>query len=281
MLAWQETLNKLWSPENHEVFIASHRGRFGNSVMENSSMAFLLAVTEGADMVEMDLDRTKDGKIVAHHDKSMKRLFRKDVAIRDWTLAELMEMPIYNCYGGENASRIEMFEEILDILKDKTILVLDRCWHCWDEVYSILKEKEMVEQAIFKFNLDDEVAYQWASIHPDCMFIPITGDVELYPRVFKLKEVTKVPALEIIPFTEEDPCFQKVYFDQLNEHGLKIWCNALDLSRELVYGAGYDDLTSLRCGGDSGWGVLVRRGVTIIQTDFPYHLKKYLIEKGW
>lgn len=279
-MVWKETLKKLWDPDNHEVFIASHRGRFSNSVMENSRMAFLLAIAEGADMVEMDLDRTKDGKIVAHHDRSMMRLFRKDSRICEWTLAELKKMPLYNCYGGENASQIDSFQEILDALRDKTILVLDRCWHCWDDVYNLLIENHMLEQAIFKFNLNDSVAFQWACAHPDCMFIPITGDVDLYPLVYQLQSTAKVPALEILPTSPESACFQNDYIAQLQERGIKVWCNALDLSRELVYGAGFDDLTSLREGGDAGWGVLARHGITIIQTDFPIHLKKYLVDKG-
>lgn len=279
-MAWKDTLKKLRDPNNHEVLIASHRGRFGSSVMENSRMAFLLAVAEGADMVEMDLDRTKDGKIVAHHDRSMMRLFHKDSKICEWTLAELKEMPLYNCYGGQNASQIDSFQEILDALKDKTILILDRCWHCWDDVYDLLMQNKMLEQAIFKFNLDDNNAFQWAYAHPDCMFIPITGDIDLYPLAFQLQHIAKVPALEILPVSPESPCFQDHSFAQLKDHGLKVWCNALDLSRELVYGAGFDDLTSLRDGGNAGWGVLISHGVTIIQTDFPIHLKRYLVNRG-
>ncbi|MCI8836431.1 MAG: hypothetical protein HFG74_00005, partial [Hungatella sp.] len=38
----------------------------------------------------------------------------------------------------------------------------------------------------------------------------------------------------------------------------------------------YDDLKSLYYGGDAGWGELIKQGVTIIQTDWPYELKCYL-----
>ena len=64
----------------------------------------------------------------------------------------------------------------------------------------------------------------------------------------------------------------------LRERGIKTWCNSLSLSKNLVYGAGYDDLKSLRFGGDAGWGRLIRQGVDIIQTDWPYELWRYLKE---
>lgn len=48
MNTYQETMRKLYDPENHEVLIASHRGKFSSSVMENTSLAFLTAIGEGA-----------------------------------------------------------------------------------------------------------------------------------------------------------------------------------------------------------------------------------------
>lgn len=276
MKTWKETLEILWDPKNHEPLIASHRGKFSSSVMENTSLAFLTAVNQGADMVEMDLDITKDGRIVGHHDDKIKRLFHSDTRISDWTLDELMAMPLYNYIDEICVEKFETFNEILDSLKDKTILVLDKCWHCWDEVYRLLKEKDMVEQTIFKFYLQDESAYAWAAAHPDCMFIPMSGNVDLLDHLYQLAQVTKVPALEILPEKEEDPCFQDSCFQWLADHGIKVWCNSLSLAKRLVYGAGYDDLKSLRFGGDAGWGVLVDKGVQIIQTDWPYEVRSYL-----
>ena len=78
MNTYQETMRKLYDPENHEVLIASHRGKFSSSVMENTSLAFLTAIREGADMVEMDLEETKDGRIVGHHEDDRKRLLHND-----------------------------------------------------------------------------------------------------------------------------------------------------------------------------------------------------------
>lgn len=276
MKTWKETLEKLWNPNDHDALIASHRGKFSSSVMENTSLAFLIAMNQGADMVEMDLDRTKDGYIVGHHDDTMERLFHRSSRISDWSLEELRQMPVYNYIGEICAEQIETFDQILDSLKDKTVLVLDKCWHCWDDVYRLLKEKDMVEQTIFKFYLEDTAAYQWAKEHPDCSFIPMSGDVSLLEYLYELKTVTKVPALEILPEKEEDAIFQASVFQWLSDHQIKVWCNSLSLARRLVYGAGFDDLKSLYFGGDKGWGELMKRGVQIIQTDWPYELKMYL-----
>lgn len=279
MNTYQETMRKLYDPENHEVLIASHRGKFSSSVMENTSLAFLTAIGEGADMVEMDLEETKDGRIVGHHDDHMKRLFHNDGRISDYTLEELKAMPVYNYVGEICVEGIETFEEILDSLKDKTILVLDKCWDCWDKVYALLKEKNMVDQTIFKFYLKDEEPMVWAKAHKDCIFIPMCGDPEMFPKLLELREHAGLPAVEILPHAEDEPIFSDETFRWLEEHHIKVWCNSLSLARRLVYGAGYDDLKSLRYGGDKGWGVLIDKGVQILQTDWPYEVACYLKEK--
>lgn len=274
--SFQETMEKLYDVKNREVLIASHRGKFSSSVMENTSLAFLTAIREGADMVEMDLEETKDGRIVGHHDNDMKRLFHNDGKISDYTLEELKTMPVYNYVGEICTEGIETFDEILDSLKGKTILVLDKCWDCWDKVYHLLCEKEMVNQTIFKFYLKDEKPMEWAKVHRDCIFIPMCGDPNLFSKLLELREYASVPAVEILPHAVDEPIFAEESFQWLEEHQIKIWCNSLSLAKRIVFGAGYDDLKSLRFGGENGWGELIQRGVLIIQTDWPYEVACYL-----
>lgn len=277
---WEETRAWLLNLDEKGVKIASHRGKFALSVMENTSLAFLTAIRQGADFVEMDLAKTKDGRLVGHHDDTMERLFHKEGKITDYTLNELKEMEIYNCLAEPCEEKIESFDEILEALKEKTILVLDKCWDCWDEVYEKLREYGMVRQAVFKFYIEDTAAYRWAGKHADVMFIPMLGDTSYLEQVERLKADSSVPGLEILPERVADDVFSIQTFERLKRAGIRVWCNSLSLSSRLVYGAGYDDLKSLRYGGDAGWGQLVDRGVTIIQTDWPHELKEYLREKG-
>ncbi|MEG2350214.1 MAG: hypothetical protein RSB57_06870, partial [Hungatella sp.] len=169
-------------------------------------------------------------------------------------------------------------DEILKILKNQTILILDKCWDCWNEVYALLQKQDMLEQAVFKFYIEDEQAMNWAKSHVDCSFIPMLGDMAYMNRVIELKSVTRVPALEILPLNDHDEVFQSKTLKMLHEYGMKVWCNSLSLSENLSYGAGYDDLKSLRYGGDAGWGKLISQGVDIIQTDWPLELHQYLLQ---
>ncbi len=276
MEGWEKTRKWLFDMEDTNIKIASHRGKFSSSVIENTSLAFLAAIGEGADMVEMDLDLTRDGILVGHHDKTMKRFFFVDREISDYTWQEIRQMSLYNYVGEVNVTGLETFEDILKSLKDKTILALDKCWDHWDQVYEELAEADMVKQAIFKFPVKNQQAAEWAAAHKDCMFIPMVKDAEYLKDIEKLREKALIPAVEIVPQSPEDGIFADSAFAWIKERHMKVWCNSLSLAKRLVYGAGYDDLRSLTQGGDQGWGILAAKGVDIIQTDWPMETDAYL-----
>lgn len=277
---WKKTRQWLFDMEDTSVKVVSHRGKFSSSVLENTSLAFLTALGEGADIVEMDLDLTKDGVLVGHHDNVMSRLFHLDGQIEEYTWEELRQLPVYNYIGEINVTGLETFEQILASLKDKAIMTLDKCWDHWDRVYEQLKKAQMVEQTIFKFYIEDEAAFQWAAAHSECMFVPMVRQAEYLELVDKLHQETTVPAVEIVARKPEDAMFADETFAWLKKHHMKVLCNSLSLAKRLVFGAGYDDLRALTYGGDEGWGVLAAKGVDMIQTDWPMEVDAFLKEIG-
>ena len=280
MNSWQEMEAWLLGGIDGRVAVASHRGKFSSSVIENTALAFSLAMGEGADLVELDVARTKDGVLVGHHDKTLARLFRDDRPLAACTWQELRRLPLYNYVGEIGTEGLDTLSDILDSLKGKTLFALDRCWDYWEPVCAMVAEKEMTAQAVFKFYIENEAACRFAEEHPELLFIPMVKEPESLAVVERLRETARIPALEILPEAPEDPIFREEVFRWLHSRGIKVWCNSLSLARRLVYGGGYDDLTALRRGGSEGWGVLAGKGVDIIQTDWPYEVKRYLASIG-
>ncbi len=70
--------------------------------------AFEAAVQGGADMVELDLHRTRDGAIAVLHDPTLTRLWGVDRAVRHLDLAELREVT------GHAGERIPTLPEVLE-----------------------------------------------------------------------------------------------------------------------------------------------------------------------
>ncbi len=73
---------------------------------ENTLPAFAAAMALGADMVELDLRRTRDGQIVVLHDQTLQRLWGVDSSIGDLDLAEVRSI-------GDGDMRIPTLHEVL------------------------------------------------------------------------------------------------------------------------------------------------------------------------
>jgi glycerophosphoryl diester phosphodiesterase len=86
--------------------VIAHRGASGCRP-ENTLPAFALAVEQGADMIETDLHRTRDGAVVVTHDEELAGLGGHG-GVDDATLAQVRAL---DAGGGE---RVPTLEEALD-----------------------------------------------------------------------------------------------------------------------------------------------------------------------
>ena len=87
------------------ITAVAHRGEpLGNR--ENTLPAFASAMALGADMVEIDVRRTRDGEVVVLHDQTLQRLWGVDASVGDLDLAELATI-------GEGDVRIPTVREVL------------------------------------------------------------------------------------------------------------------------------------------------------------------------
>lgn len=81
-----------------ETLILGHRG-FSDGGVENTLSGLDAARVAGADMVEMDVMQTADGKFVAMHDASLSRLAGQDLLVKDLTFDEITGIAVSNTAG--------------------------------------------------------------------------------------------------------------------------------------------------------------------------------------
>ncbi|MFU0800278.1 MAG: glycerophosphodiester phosphodiesterase [Xylanivirga thermophila] len=108
-----------------DINIAGHRGSITDAP-ENSLPAIMNALEKGANFVEIDVQQTKDGVVVLHHDKTLKKIAGISDNITDLTYKDLASIDIgcrfSNRYAGE---KIPTLEEILVATKDKINLIIE------------------------------------------------------------------------------------------------------------------------------------------------------------
>ena len=99
-------------------WLYAHRGLHdGNrKVIENSMEAFRLAVEKGYGM-ELDVQLTRDGRLVVHHDGSLKRVTGVDRQVHEVDYADLPLLP--------DGSRIPLFTEVLEMVNGRAPIIVE------------------------------------------------------------------------------------------------------------------------------------------------------------
>lgn len=94
----------------------AHRGASG-SAPENTLAAFRLAVAQGADGVEFDVQLTRDGEVVVIHDETVDRTTNGTGGVVDIDLAALQRLD-----AGEGET-IPTLAQVLDLLRPTSLMI--------------------------------------------------------------------------------------------------------------------------------------------------------------
>ncbi len=96
--------------------IISHRGASGYAP-ENTLKAFELAVKTGSRDFEFDVHRTRDGRLVVHHDYDLSRTAGSPARIAELDYAELSRLNAAAHFAADPAfQRVPLLEEVLDLV---------------------------------------------------------------------------------------------------------------------------------------------------------------------
>jgi len=110
LLKLRGQLEKIILRESRELFITyAHRGA-SEYRPENTLSSFDLGLDMGANGIECDVRRTKDGVLVIFHDGTLERVTGEAGSISDYTYAELQKFSVKN---GEYTDKIPTLEEFL------------------------------------------------------------------------------------------------------------------------------------------------------------------------
>ena len=111
--------------ERRRVSVTAHRAGAARAP-ENSLAALRMAIAEGADSAEIDVQRTADGNIVVVHDRDLRRLAGSPLVISDSTLPQLLEPDIGKAVGPQFAGeRVATLAEFIEAARGKIRLSVE------------------------------------------------------------------------------------------------------------------------------------------------------------
>lgn len=190
----------------NKVKILAHRGASAYAP-ENTLEAFRLAMEQGADGIELDVQMTKDGELVVIHDETIDRVSNGNGAVRDYTLEELKQFSVSNHFEQYPDVKIPTLREVLELVKPGTMeinieLKTGIYWYPQIEqkVLELVKEEGMEERIIYssfnhysvqkirELSPEAETAYLIGDVMLDVAdYTRNTGIKGLHPALFHVK----------------------------------------------------------------------------------------------
>ncbi|QDV19124.1 putative glycerophosphoryl diester phosphodiesterase 1 [Gimesia panareensis] len=161
----------LKNPKQGGLYVVAHRGAH-QGIPENSLAAYKKAIELGADFVEIDIRKTKDGKYVSIHNATIdKYVTGKTGKVEEMTLAELKALDIGTRVSPEwEGTRIPTFEEILKLCKGKIGIYLDLKRGNVDELVKIIRQHGMEREILWYAWPQDLNRLQ--QVCPNCIAMP-------------------------------------------------------------------------------------------------------------
>ena len=259
--------------------IVTHRGDWSAS-SENSLDAVRRSIRQGVDMVEADVQKTKDGFLILMHDSSVDRMTNGRGRIWEMTLDEIRALRLLSGNGrGDPAltdRTVPTLEDVLQLIKGAILLNLDKCWPYREEAYALLERTDTVEQVVFKSTAPpDEVAdfLSGKRKRPEYICVIDLSDPSMLTQLERIVHDIRPPAIELIFNEQQLPLLDSGVIRQIRGHS-RVWVNAMWGS--LCGGLGED---SPGLSMQEGWGSLLEMGVNMIQTDHPRELLRFLRQK--
>lgn len=113
--------------------VTAHRGSSA-AAPENTMAAIELAIKDGTDWVEIDVQETADGEVVVFHDSDFKRLAGKALKIWDATMADLKEIDVGSWFAPDfKDQRVPTLGQVLDACKGKVNVNIELKYYGHDQ----------------------------------------------------------------------------------------------------------------------------------------------------
>ena len=262
------------------VLVAAHRGTSAGNIPPNSIAAFDIALKEGADILEMDLFKSADGEIFVFHTGMEPSHLDRHIKIETYTAEEIRQMRLCNCDLTQTFLPVNSFDEVLEHLKGKCKLNLDRSINIIDSVMEVVRKHGMEDQILMKSDPSDRSLKLIETYAPDIDYMPIFMQEDTASEKIESMNIHYVGA-ELVFKSEQVPVAQDSYIEMQKKKGRILWGNAILYSSRVPLSGGHTDDISLVEDPDQGWGWLADKGFDIIQTEWALHCVNYLKEKNY
>ncbi len=264
-----------------KLIIVAHRGTCGGNIPCNTIASYEIALKQGADMIEIDVDMSADGELFIFH-PGMEHAHLNDASIHipDLPASEVRKLRFVNQDDTPTQFGLNTLDEVLEQFKGRCYINCDKFWDHPREISERIRAHGMMEQVLVKTQPTEELFDIIETYAPDVQYMVLLGEEPQGVHEKLLRRKINYMGQELCFSREESPLCQREYLDKLRRDNILSWANSIIFNHKTQLTAGHSDDTALTTSMEDGWGWLARRGFDFIQTDWPLMLKMYLEEQG-
>ncbi len=258
--------------------VCAHRGSAAGNIPCNTLAAFKAALAQGADMIELDVALSADGRHYVFH-PGMERAYLKTRApLRAMPAKKIDRLRLYNPDGTKTQYGVPTLREALRFLRGKCYINVDKFWTDVPGISRVIRECGVEKQVVVKTGDSEKELRDVKRYASDFMFLPIVRGEDRVTDRLSAEGVNCVGA-EVLFKTPGDACCSPSYIRSMHEKGRVLFVNAEVYDIRAVISAGLTDDVSVAEDPALGWGRLADLGFDIIQTDWAGLLKTYLLSQ--
>lgn len=254
--------------------LAAHRGVCGGNIPCNTEKAFLAALSQGADIIELDVTRARDGSLWVFHpgmEYPHLGIRRPLAALKAKTIAALR---FVNADRTRTEDPVLSLDDAFELLKGRALLNIDKFWMHPAEIADCIRRHGLSEQVLTKIPNSRHAADKVAAAAPELPLFAVIRDRDnLTPYLQSLG--INLAGVEALFDSEDEPIISEASVESYHRQGLALWGNAIVYNYKDVLSAGHTDDKAVCGDPDFGWGWFREKGFDIVQTDFLLAAKQY------
>lgn len=255
------------------VTVVAHRGDWRNHP-ENSLPAFQSCIEMGVDMIEIDLQRTKDGELILMHDRTVDRCTNGKGKISEMTYDEIQRLRLRPQHSASvTRNHIPTLEEVLNLCKGKILINIDKGYDYFQQVYELMEKTGTTNQVIIKSGHSlEKIRKENGTVLSKVIYMPIVN-LNSEDAEARIDEFITIHPVAVECCIDKYNQNVERLLQKLRDAGIKIWINSIWAS----LCDGHDDDRAVELGEpNESWGWILDRGATLIQSDRPRELLQYL-----
>ena len=268
----EQIRKQLLTCDESSVIVVAHRADWRN-FPENSLEAIQSSIDMGVDMLEIDVQRTKDGVLMLMHDHNLDRMTNGSGNIAETTWKEISKLNLKDHQGNLTEYKVPTLEQALLLCKDRIMINLDKADRYFDEVFALLEKTGTTNLIVMKGGQPaNEVREKFGKYLDKVIYMPVVtiNNVESEKAIYDFLNDLKPVAFELCYSNAESPVPLKMA-KELKGRSL-IWYNTL---WDWLCAGHHDDKAVEDLDGTYGY-MIDTLGARILQTDRPQLMLDYL-----